>query len=179
MYLDIMGGMRKDTPSPKTTRSWKARRARAERLFAAGERQAEVARLLGVSRQCVHNWFRCWQGGEGEEPRARRPGSGRRPKLSPELLAEVDAALRRGPEHFGYAGRRWTLDRVAEAIEKITGVRYHPSSVWRILRAMGWKLRYPAKKARARTYVAREWSAPGVRAKQTVPASAADGDGSP
>ena len=46
-------------------------------------------------------------------------------------------------------------------LAKITGVRYHPSSVWRILRALGWTLRLPPRARRKKgAYVPREWEAP-------------------
>jgi hypothetical protein len=34
----------------------------------------------------------------------------------------VDAELRKGPAAHGYASQLWTLVRVAEVIERITGV---------------------------------------------------------
>src|SRR5919204_2079740 len=137
---------------------------KAARMFEEGARQSAVARKLGVSRQCVHNWFWEWQGGEAALADSRRGGSGRRAKLDPERLADVDAALRRGPRAFGFTSERWTLWRVAAVIERVTGVRYHPSSVWRILRALGWSLRLPPKADRNPTgYTPRQWTAPGRR----------------
>jgi transposase len=154
--------MRRDTESGKRPQSWKARRARAERLFAAGERQAEIARRLGVSRQCVHNWFRLWKGADTNGSTGNRPaGSGRKPKLSAEQMTEVEAVLRRGPRYSGFECDRWTLWRVADAIKQVTGIRYHPSSVWRLLRSLGWTLRYPRRARKQKAYIAREWSAPG------------------
>jgi len=142
---------------------WKARRQKAEEMFAAGERQSTVARTLGISRQCVHNWYWQWQGGNaGTQERMRRSGAGRKRKLDAGQLAEVDAALRHGPRHFGFSGERWTLWRVAAVIERITGVRYHPSSIWRILGTLGWSLRPPADKERRpkTVYTPREWTGP-------------------
>ena len=50
---------------------------------------------------------------------------------------------------------------VAQLIERISGIRYHPSSVWRLLRAMGWSLRTPGEPApQSNAYVARHWTAP-------------------
>jgi len=146
----------------RNSNSWKARRKKAEKMFSAGVRQSTVARILGISRQCIHNWFWQWQGGDSTRSRLRRSGAGRRSKLDGDKMAEVDAALRRGPRYFGFAGERWTLWRVASVIERITGVRYHPSSIWRILRTLGWTLRLPAQNGdRPRgTYVPREWTAP-------------------
>jgi transposase len=142
---------------------WKSRRKKAEQMFSTGVRQSTVARLLGISRQCIHNWFWQWQAGDGSpQERLRRTGAGRRSKLDRDKMAEVDAALRRGPRYFGFAGERWTLWRVASVIERITGIQYHPSSIWRILRSLGWTLRLPTSKdGQPRgAYIPREWTAP-------------------
>ncbi|HLJ95611.1 MAG TPA: winged helix-turn-helix domain-containing protein [Gemmataceae bacterium] len=142
--------------------AWKARRSKAVRLFASGQGQSAVARTLGVSRQCAHNWYWEWRGSDGEAIRGRRRlGSGRKSKLDAKQLASVDAALRRGPRSFGFASMRWTLWRVAAVIERITGIQYHPSSVWRILRTLGWRLRLPSQSDRmGSAYVPRQWAAP-------------------
>jgi transposase len=154
--------MQKQTPSRKESRSWQARRKKAEQMFDDGVRQAEIARTLGVSRQCVHNWYWQWQGRDGTERTSRQGGSGRRARLETEQLAAVDEALRRGPAAYGFQSERWTLWRAAVIIERVTGVHYHPSSVWRILRAMGWTLKLPPKAQRRKTgYIPRHWSAPG------------------
>jgi hypothetical protein len=47
------------------------------------------------------------------------------PKLSREQLAEVEVALAKGAEATGYTTDLWTLKRVAEVIERVTGVTYH------------------------------------------------------
>ena len=44
----------------------------------------------------------------------------------------------------------WTLARVADVIEKVTGVKYHPGHVWRVLRQMGWSRQRPARRAAER-----------------------------
>jgi transposase len=149
-----------NSSSRNDARVWKARRKKAEHMFAAGEGQAAIARALGVSRQCVHNWF--WQWRHAGAVRDRRPlGSGRRSRLDDRQMAAVDAALRQGPLAFGFASERWTLWRVAVVIERVTGIRYHSSSVWRILRSMGWTLRLPPRSRRKKSgYVPREWVAP-------------------
>ena len=144
------------------SRAWKVRRHRAEQMFTSGEGQSAVARTLGVSRQCAHNWYWEWRGSDGAPVKGRRRlGSGRKSKLDAKQLALVDAALRRGPRSFGFASMRWTLWRVAAVIERITGIHYHPSSVWRILRTLGWRLRLPPKADRRGTaYIPRQWAAP-------------------
>jgi transposase len=79
----------------------------------------------------------------------------------------VDAALRKGPRRSGFDSDRWTLERVVLVIERLCGIHYHPSSVWRLLRTMGWTLRLPARKEQGgRRYVPRQWTAPAKGLRQ-------------
>jgi transposase len=125
------------------------RRRDAARLFSQGVPQAEVARRLRVSRQSVSRWFRAWRE-QGEAGLTAAGPAGRPPRLSDEQRARVDAELRKGPGAHGYETQLWTLARVAEVIEKTTGVRYHPGHVWRLLREMGWSRQRPARRAAER-----------------------------
>src|SRR5215211_2872278 len=45
---------------------------------------------------------------------------------------------------------QWTLARIAAVIERLTGVRYHPGHVWRLLRRLGWSPQRPARVASER-----------------------------
>jgi transposase len=70
------------------------------------------------------------------------------PKLTAAQLGEVDRALRQGPRAHGFTTDLWTLGRVAVVIEAITGVRYHPGHVWKLLRdKLGWTRQRPARRA--------------------------------
>jgi len=135
---------------PRPRRDLKAleqRRLQAADLFRRSVIPAEIARRLGVSHQVVSEWRKVWrQGG-----RAALRGSGRvgrRAKLSQAQLAKVERALSKGAEASGYVTDVWTLPRVAEVIERLTGVAYHPGYVWYLLRKqLGWSWQRPARKA--------------------------------
>ena len=133
------------------------RRARAARLFRAGKKQAEVARSLGVSRQSARRWFVAFlKGGAKELKGAGR--AGRKPRLDARQLAKIDDALRRGAKGHGFKTDLWTLPRIAKVIEGLTGVKYHPGHVWRILHRLDWSLQRPARRARERNEEAvRQW----------------------
>lgn len=134
------------------------RRHQAARLFAAGrETQGAIARRLSVSRQSVMRWYRAWrQGGRGALRAVGR--AGRKPRVTPEQLAAVDAALRQGPRAHSFRTSLWTLPRVARLIKRLTGVQYHPGHVWRLLGALDWTVQRPATRAKERNEGAiRHW----------------------
>jgi len=126
------------------------RRKRAARMFAAGKMiLARIARELQVSRQSVSRWYEQWKrGGSGALQGAGR--AGRKPKLEPQQLRRVEEALRRGAKAHGFDTDLWTLPRVAVVVERLSGVRYHPGHVWKILGSIDWTLQRPAKQAKER-----------------------------
>lgn len=126
------------------------RRMRAADLFEKGVIPAEVARQVGVSHQIVSDWRAAWRrsGRDGLRGAGR---AGRLPKLSREHLELVEVELAKGAAANGYANDVWTLKRVAEVIERITGVSYHPAHVWYILRhSLKWSWQRPARRATER-----------------------------
>jgi transposase len=105
------------------------RRMRAAELFERGVIPAEIARQVGVSHQIVSDWRAAWRrsGRAGLRAAGR---AGRLPKLNQDQLAQVEIELAKGAEANGYPTDVWTLKRVAEVIERVTGVSYHPAHVW-------------------------------------------------
>jgi transposase len=85
------------------------------------------------------------RGSAKRKPATRAPG---RPcYLSAKQVTRLEAALQRGARAYGYADDYWTLARIARVIWKLFGIRYHPSSVWRVLRRMGWSCQKPQRVA--------------------------------
>jgi transposase len=122
------------------------RRMEAARLLRAGLSQSEVARKIGVHRQSVSRWARdLEQSGVRGLRKAER--TGRPAKLRAAQLRDLERALQRGPEAFGFTSGLWTATRVRELIEQRTGVRYHQDHVWRILRKLNWSCQRPVGRA--------------------------------
>jgi len=122
------------------------RRLRAAALLQKGLSEAEVARQVGVHRQSVNRWARqLSEGGRGALKKAGR--AGRKPLLQDSDLRRIEEGLKRGPEVLGYHTSLWTAARVADLIEKLCGVRYHPGHVWRILGQLGWSCQRPTGRA--------------------------------
>jgi transposase len=134
------------------------RRMRAADLFEQGVIPAEIARQVGVSHQIVSDWRAAWRrlGQDGLRGAGR---AGRLPKLGRDQLGAVEIELAQGAEAHGYANDLWTLQRVAEVIERLTGVSYHPAHVWHILRyELNWSWQRPARRATERNDEAiRRW----------------------
>ncbi len=133
------------------------RRLRAAELLRKGVSQSEVARQVGVHRQSVCRWARQMeeQGSSGLKWAGR---AGRKPRLGARDRERVARALKRGPEHLGYATGLWTAARVAHLIEQECGVQYHPGHVWKLLRQLGWSCQRPTGRALERDEAAiRQW----------------------
>jgi transposase len=139
------------------------RRMAAADMFARGKRQVDVVSELGVSAQTASRWNRAFIAA-GRQGLAGAARAGRLRKLSDEQLAQVQAALVKGPRANGFATEMWTLARVAEVIETVTGVRYSQTQTWTILRQrLGWSRQRPARRAVERddeaiaTWVKEDW----------------------
>jgi transposase len=122
------------------------RRKKAATLFSKGYSAPEVARRFGVARQVAYRWKDAWeQGGKGAL--ASKGSAGRKSKLTGQQTQQVTEALLAGPAAQGYKTDLWTLPRVAALIEDLTGVRYHPGHVWRLMGASGFSCQRPERRA--------------------------------
>jgi transposase len=101
-------------------------------LLERGAIPAEIARQVGVAHQVVSEWRKAWRQGGREALRSAGP-AGRKSKLTDAQFTEVRNALINGAEANGYSTDVWTVPRVAEVIEHVTGVSYHPGHVWYLL----------------------------------------------
>ena len=122
------------------------RRLQAAKLFAKEYSAPEVSRRLGVARQVAYRWRETWQKG-GAAALASKGPAGPKSKLTAAQMEELTQALLKGPAAFGYKTALWTLPRVTHLIEELTGVRYHPGHVWRLLGACGFSCQRPERRA--------------------------------
>lgn len=122
------------------------RRRKAAELFAKGLSAPEVARRLGVARPVGYRWRAAWQKG-GVAALASKGRTGPKPKLDAAQTQQVATALLEGPAAHGYRTPLWTLPRVAALIQHLTGVRYHPGHVWKLLGSSGFSCQRPERRA--------------------------------
>ncbi|OOK76033.1 winged helix-turn helix family protein [Mycobacterium kansasii] len=76
----------------------------------------------------------------------------------------MEQALLQGPRANGFPTEMWTLARVANLIETVTGIRYGQTQTWTLLRErLGWSKQRPARRAVERddeaiaTWVKQDW----------------------
>jgi len=120
------------------------RQKRALDLLESGKRVKEVAKIIGVTERSVRYWQK-----ETKDPKDKsdtRP-PGHPSHLSNVQLEKLKQELLRGAYEQGYAEDYWTLDRMARLIWDKFKVRYHPGSVWYIMKRIGWSNQRPQRQA--------------------------------
>jgi transposase len=115
-----------------------------------GWSQVAVAAALGVDERVVRRWMKRYRRGGwaalAKQRRGRRRGE--QQALSASMQAKI-AALIVGhcPDQLQIPGLLWTRSAVRALIEQQAGVRLEISTVGRYLRAWGFTLKKPAKRA--------------------------------
>jgi transposase len=122
------------------------KRVKAGRLLLAGKGCSEVAQAVGVARQTVYTWKRLLDEG-GIDALRSVAERGRPAQLDAQQLASVRAALLQSPTEHGFGTELWTLKRVGAIIERMHGVRFGQTNVWRILGSLGFSPQKPEKRA--------------------------------
>jgi transposase len=102
-----------------------------------GKIAAHVARDLHRNRSWACKWLKRYDE-EGIEGLRDRPKSGRPTELPVEIEYEIKTILRE-------SNQGWTTKQVEELIIKETGVKYHYTHIYRILRRWGLKQKVPRK----------------------------------
>ena len=136
-------GVRRDAEQLKEL---ERRRLLGAQLLRQGVPQAEVARRVGVHRQSVSRWAEQLQRG-GRQALQSTGRTGRKPRLGSAELKRIGRGLERGPEALGYETGLWTAGRVADLIERESGVKFSAVQAWRILRQLGWTPQRPVGRA--------------------------------
>jgi transposase len=116
------------------------RRLAAASELLNGERQADIARQYGVSRTTASRWQRSVVVQGVEALRRRRP-TGRPSRLTADQVDAIRRMYVDGARAHGFSSDRWTCGRLAQAIERLIGIRYHPDHVGRLMHKAGLRER--------------------------------------
>ena len=122
------------------------RRLRAGRMLLAGKTPAEAAHAVGVARQTAYTWKAVLDEGGIDALRAM-PARGRPGRLGDEQLQELGRALLQRPTEHGFGTELWTLKRVGILIERLYGVKFSQTQIWRILGGLGFSAQKPERRA--------------------------------
>ncbi len=125
------------------------RRRRAMSLLDDGLGVREVARQMKCSPASVSRW-QTEVKARGPDALRPKPVPGRPKFLSIKQRSRLLKMMLKGAGTYGFSTDLWTLSRVAELIDRTFGVRYHPASVWKVLRGEGWSCQKPERRARER-----------------------------
>lgn len=119
------------------------RRTLAVLEFDQGRSAAELARMLGVTRQSVYNWVEAYT--QAYDPRALHdePGRGRHPLLDDDQEHLLAALLAQSPQELGYPHVSWTIPLLLEALEIATGQRPSEDTLRRALRRLEYVWKRP------------------------------------
>ncbi len=140
------------------------RRLRAGRRLLQSRKSAEVAKLVGASRQTVYRWLDVLND-EGIDALREMSKGGRPARLDAQQHEKLRAILLAGSQAAGFGTDLWKLKRVRQTIEKRFGVRYSTVHVWRLLGQLCFSSQKPEKRAAERdeaavaTWRRRTWPA--------------------
>ena len=98
---------------------------------------AQVARDLYRSKSWACEWLKRYDK-EGIEGLKNRQKSGRPSELSEEICYRIKKELKE-------SNQGWTTKQVEELIIKKSGIKYHYTHIYRILRKWGFKQKVPRK----------------------------------
>ncbi len=102
---------------------------------------AEVAQVLGVTRQSVYNWAKSFGASSDPEDLEDHYGVGRPSAWTEELVTLLRTSLGQRPEELGYLGTTWTVPLLREHLYRCGGTRLSEDTIRRQLDELGyvWK----------------------------------------
>lgn len=127
-----------------TSQQLTKRRKRALRLLRRGKTPQYVAQKVGATERSVRRWQ---QHAQATQPRSAQRLPGRPARLSEAQVTQLKVTWHAGALAQGYDEDYWTLARIAQLIWQLFAVRYKSSSVWRLLRRVGWSCQKPQRRS--------------------------------
>jgi transposase len=117
------------------------RRTLAVLEFDRGRPAAELARMLGVTRQAVYDWVEAYAQARDPAALLDEEGRGRPPLLDEDHLRLLESLLASSPQALGWPHASWSVPLLLEALEVATGVRVSDDTLRRALHRLdfAWK----------------------------------------
>lgn len=119
------------------------RRTLAVLEFDHGRSAADLARMLGVTRQTIYNWVEAYR--EDLDPASLQDeeGRGRRPLLDEDQAHLLENLLAHSPQELGWPHVSWTIPLLQEALEIGTGQRLSDDTLRRALHGLDYVWKRP------------------------------------
>jgi transposase len=125
------------------------RRASVIHALHLGHKPEAVAAMMKAGKSTVSKWHRQWRE-TGVEGLADQPRSGRPAKANGTYQAALETALAQSPSDYGYTFAVWTLERLAQHLEQVTGIRLSLGRLQVWLDRLGYVYRRPKRDLRHR-----------------------------
>src|SRR5512144_1128104 len=109
------------------------RRTLAVLEFDHGRSAADIARMLGVTRQTVYNWVEAYTQNHDPQSLEDEPGRGRHTMLDEDHEHLLEALLAVSPQKLGYPHSSWTVPLLQGVLELATGRQVSDDTLRRAL----------------------------------------------
>src|SRR5437667_12629098 len=119
------------------------RRTLAVLEFDFGRPAADIARMLGVTRQSVYHWVDAYLQDRDPAALADEAGRGRHPLLDEDQGRLLEALLALSPQDLGFPPASWTVPLLQEVLEFLTDQRVSDDTVRRALQRMDYVWKRP------------------------------------
>lgn len=129
----------------------------AIKLHKANVHVEVIADSMGVTRQAVYRWLRtCRSCGEKALKSSKATGS--EMQMTEEQINTLKKLLRKPATQLGYSTDLWSGPRVRHLIGEQFGVKYHKKHMPRLMKSLGFMLKFPERRALEQDPVAvKQW----------------------
>jgi transposase len=119
------------------------RRTLAVLEFDYGRSAADIARMLGVTRQSVYEWVEVYTRDHDPASLEDEGGRGRHPLLDEDQEHLLEALLAVSPQDLGYPHVCWTVPLLREVLEIATEQRVSEHTLRRVLKRLDYMWKRP------------------------------------
>jgi transposase len=119
-------------------------RVQALLLVSRGNRETEVAEVVGVARRTLQVWIHRYRV-RGIPGLTKGPFMGATSRLTDEQKAELSRIIAAGPQEAGLDTGVWTTKIIVKLVKDLFGVSYHPDHMGKILHGMRFSVQYPGR----------------------------------
>ena len=119
------------------------RRTLAVLEYDQGRPAADIARMLGVTRQSIYHWVQTYQQACDPAALADEAGRGRHSLLDEDQEHLLEALLARSPQDLGFPHTSWTVPLLQEALKIATEQSVSEDTLRRALRRLDYVWKRP------------------------------------